>query len=293
MTVPHPPLAYPCLKWFSGKARALASTALDDLAVAVARGYWASGESRRIRAALNKQAVAKTFALAQERRDTFRAANGEEFEGRLVDVSDNRAASYDSKIGGWPLVHAMMYGAVSQAPDCLALAGELEPLCRTDAERKALSLAREWAEHFAPIAEQLAVLDATRPEPVIVLGSLSPSVAVNVGTTMGINFTTIRLPEIIYVKRSGLNKDGKRIYWSEPRIVWPPGTRHDCSRFATGRQCHACGHRIKNPFNWVPLVADTSEGPVSLWVGHDCARNLFAVDVTSIETDFRAADPAT
>ncbi len=288
------PLAFPALKWFTGKARANAETALKDLAAAVARGHWASGESRRIRAALNKQAVAKTFALAQERRDPFRGLDETEFEGCLADVCDNRKRPYESTVKGWPLVHAMMFGAVSHAPDCLKLVAQLKPLCRNAAEVEALRLAKEWAEHFAPVAEQLEALDATRPPPVIVMGSISRTVLNTVGTSMGVNLTTIRLPEIVYVRCSGRNKEGKRVYWSEPRIVWPEGTRHGCSRFAlsiTGQQCHACGHRIRNPFNWVPLVADTDDGPVSLWVGSDCARNLFAVDVTSNQTDFRAGDP--
>lgn len=38
--------------------------------------------------------------------------------------------------------------------------------------------------------------------------------------------------------------------------------------------------RDREPYNWVPLVAQTASGPASLWVGADCARNLFNVDVS-------------
>jgi hypothetical protein len=68
------------------------------------------------------------------------------------------------------------------------------------------------------------------------------------------------------------------------RVVWPEGTEHACSRFAASgsqNQCHACGHAIRNAFNWVPLVVENAEGvPHALWVGRDCAENLFGIKAT-------------
>lgn len=49
---------------------------------------------------------------------------------------------------------------------------------------------------------------------------------------------------------------------------------------ASRHQCQACGHAIKNVFNWVPLVVDSAAGvPHAMWVGKDCAQTLFGVTV--------------
>jgi hypothetical protein len=74
---------------------------------------------------------------------------------------------------------------------------------------------------------------------------------------------------------------GKTVRLPVGRMLWPEGTTHRESRYAHGSSnCHACGHQIRSPYNWVPLVAQTATGPVSLWVGRDCARNLFQAEVT-------------
>lgn len=40
------------------------------------------------------------------------------------------------------------------------------------------------------------------------------------------------------------------------------------------------GHAIKDPFNWVPLLAyNHKKTPHALWVGRDCAEKLFGCEV--------------
>jgi len=97
---------------------------------------------------------------------------------------------------------------------------------------------------------------------------------------MGIAFDTLEVPPVewTWIEQE---VNGTTVRVPVGRIIWPEGTRHGTSRYARGAShCHACGHAIGNPYNWVPLVAQTASGPASLWVGADCARNLFNVDVS-------------
>ncbi len=274
------------LRWYTGKALTVARDyVLPTLAEAETLGYWPPGASRKVTAALNKCNVAHKFAKANDRRDH---RDGD--AGLLGDVFDVRGDSYyKATVRSNPLVHAMMFGSTSHAPACLVLADALFTFCVNDAERAALATARTWAADFAPVAELMARLDATRPKPVYVFATLSPTVLKNVNAAMGLNLTTVRSPEIIYVKVENLAEDGTKFWVWEPEIVWPEGTVHNTSKFAYGTDrnntCHACGHAIKNAFNWVPLLADAGTEPRSLWVGKDCARNLFGCKVTS-EVEF-------
>jgi hypothetical protein len=270
----------PILRWYTGKALTVARDyVLPTLAEAETLGYWPKGASRKVAAALNKCNVAHKFARANERRD-----HGDGDAGRLNDVFDVRGGSYyKAKLSATNLIHAMMFGSTGHAPDCLVLADKLTPFCVNDTERTALATAREWAAAFAPVAELMERLDATRPKPVYVFKTLSPTVLTNVNAAMGLNLTTVREPETIWVKVERLAKDGTKFWTWAPKIIWPEGTVHNTSKFAYGtannNTCHACGHAIKNAFNWVALLADNNGEPRSLWVGKDCARNLFGCKV--------------
>ena len=98
-----------------------------------------------------------------------------------------------------------------------------------------------------------------------------------------LNIGTIRTPPIEWRVVERRTKDGKPFLVKIGFIAWPRGTVHNASRYAgTDRnvQCQACGHAIRNPWNWVPLLLDNDEGiPYSLWVGRDCAETLFGVRV--------------
>jgi hypothetical protein len=282
-TIPAATADHPIAKWYTGKARQIILTfVLPTLAEAEALGYWPPNTSRKVAAALNKQTVAARFGKSQER------YTGGGHSDRSPDLLSNIGApdAHHAETG-WQLVHAMQFGQVGYAPKALALVEKLRPYATTPAAVAALETAAQWARDFAPIGELLAILDATRPRPTIVLGSLSPTVAGNVGKLMGIDFATIVYPKIEWsYKWMEVMVKGKpvRARVSVATIIWPDGTRHDVSRYAHGSksgndQCHACGHAIFDGFNWCPLVATTADGPVSLWVGRDCARKLFAVDV--------------
>jgi len=233
-------------------------------------------------AALNKQSVATKFAKANERNWNLREKNP---SGLLVDIQDQRDQGHSSTLQGWTLNHAMMFGQVLMAPEALKLADKLVPFCHNDVERAALATARQWAVDFAPVAELIELLNMSRPKITVrVMKTLSPLVAKNVGDAMGVKLDTIEMPEVEYEWKWQMMMmiAGKptKVRMLVGTIIWPKGTEHYRSRYAhKDSNCHACGHMISNPRNWIPLVAKTDSNPVSLWVGRDCAKNLFGCEV--------------
>lgn len=268
--------------WYTGQAAiAVATFAIPTLEAARDLGCWPTGKSRSVKAALNKQAVAKKFALANDRNwNTDRNLPADQLVGKLVDLAlpTDGARSLST---GWKLMHAMMFGRVEDAPKLLPLARQLEP--RNASEENALQTATRWCEDFAPVAELVALLDSSRPRRTVVLGTLSPTVADNLSRAMGISIASVRSPEVV-TKWVEIEIRGRMVRVQELEILWPDGTKHWRSRYAFGsaagnEQCHACGHAIRNPWNWVPLLADGKDGPLSLWVGKDCAGKLFGAKV--------------
>lgn len=270
----------PIAKWYTGKALATILTyVMPTLDRAMADGYWQPGDSRKVRAALNKQAVAAKFAKAQDRDHNYRGAPR---SGQLDDVMDNRERSWESTVKGSDFVHAMMFGAVCRAPGLVELGAALVPHCVNGAEDSALATARQWADDFAPIAKLMERLDATRPKPVYVVSEISPLVHANVAQAMKVDFSSIKSPDIEWIWVE-MEVKGKLVRQPVGKILWPEGARHNVSRFSSGSaagncQCEACGHAIKSGL-FVPLLATTPTGPIALWVGRDCARHLFSVDV--------------
>lgn len=263
--------------WYSGKGlETLRNYVGPTLIEAEKLGYWPKGASRKVRAAISKQKIAEKFAKVNERDWNLRDPNP---SGLLVDIKDK-----DSKLDGWNLNHAMMFGQVLRAPSALELADKLAPFCRNDSERAALERARKWATDFTPFAKLIELLDMSRPKITVrVMKTLSPLVAKNVGEAMGVKLDTIEMPEIKYewrLRMMMIAGKATQVRMLIGTIVWPQGTQHNRSRHAhKNSNCHACGHMISNAFNWIPLVAKTDSGPVSLWVGRDCAKNLFGCEV--------------
>lgn len=170
----------------------------------------------------------------------------------------------------------MEFGHIEKAAQVLELCKSLIKFCVNDAETAAVETARGWAKDFLPVAELVKELDAARPKPAYVFKTVSPTVFANVGTQMGLQFESVRAPEVVWVKEFVLGK----MMWV-PEIKWPEGTLHNTSKFAWGSkagnsQCEACGHAIRRNDNWVPLLLDSvGNPPTALWVGKDCAKTLF------------------
>lgn len=272
-------------KWYTGKAKEKIITfVLPTLAQALVDGHWAPKTSRSVKSLLRKQAVAQKFAKANDRdRNGWRARAD---RGRLIDIFEG-PGEYATEVRGYEAVFAMQFGAFERAEKIAELTEKLVKFCANDEERAAVAKARQWAEDFVTVAKLVETLDSMRPKPAYVFAEISPSVFANVGRTLALDFSSVRQPEIRWVRVILRLLDEKEVQMWEPEIIWPEGTRHAVSKFAHGSdagnaQCEACGHAIKRADNWVPLLLDSAstEGPCSLWVGKDCAKKLFGCTIT-------------
>lgn len=264
------------LEWYSGKALdIIRKDTLPTLERCEEQGYWLKGASRTVKAQLNKMTAAQKWARATEK------TLGEHSFGSFRMPSKHPLNEVQ---------HAMMYGLFARAPRVLR--DLLTVKAKDDRQlNEHLPAAIAWAEAFAPIAELVALLDERRPKQTVVMKTLSPTVAKNIGDHIGIDITTIQSPEMVgeWVEQT-VKVGGKPMtvrVW-RVRVIWPEGTQHNKSKFfhsGENWQCQACGHAIKNPFNWVPILAYKrfntihADIPYSLIVGRDCAEKLFGCEV--------------
>lgn len=236
------------LDLFTGKARDKASAALDILDQSVAQGFWAPG-SRSVKAALSKSSSARRHAK----------------------VLDKAGGVYDEKI--FPIFMCLMYGPFS---------GHFSKACRAvDTlvdDNPTIQFARLYLKAFAPIVGIVGQLDATRPPPVFTTMKASPTVSKTVKDLGAVDIQVCPM-RFEQVRRVNL-ETGKVTFETVAWLDWPDGIVHDTSRFTGSCQCQACGHAIRNRDNWVPMVLTSEDGTArSLWVGRDCAKTLFGIDV--------------
>lgn len=262
-----PPVRFePILEWYSGKARdTIVSFTIPALVESEHLGYWKKGVSRRVHATLNKQNVAAKWARAVEK------AFGSVQFGSFHLSHDHPLSDAQSNL---------LSGSFGLAPRLLSALRTATTL--SDAEKPYAEDAIRWVRAFAPVADLVALLDSRRPGRVVVMKTLSPTVAKNVGAYIGLDVSTIQSPPMHGEWVEFVHK-GQKVRVYEVVVDWPDGTLHNTSRFqhsANHEQCQACGHAIQNPFNWVPILAyDADEVPHSLWVGRDCAGKLFGCEV--------------
>jgi hypothetical protein len=233
------------LKWFSGAALVKAREALQLLDASVEHGSWIPGASRKVRAALGKANVAaKTLEVTSD------------YSGPKAEVAVYRAFTYGA------------YGSM-----LMLSAVEIR---RLSAE------AQQFVADFKPVALTMERLDATRPVPVFTTMNASRTVSAELKRQGAVN---VEVCPIKWEFQELVDDNGVTSYVPVAILLWPEGIKHHTSRYAWGtsqnRQCEACGHAIKNNYNWVPLILTTEAGEKkSLWVGRDCAETLFGVKMT-------------
>lgn len=262
------------LEWFSGKARdTLVTFTIPALVASDELGYWKKGVARTVRATLNKQNVAAKWAREVE---------------KALEV-DYRHPLYEG-------LSNMNYGSYGHAPKMLTkealakLHSKSYFFTKKGTAQNVGETIEHWARANAEVAELIALLDSRRPKPVVVMKTLSPTVAKTISDHIGIDVSTIQLPPMHgeYVEHT---HKGKKVLVWEVVIDWPDGTLHNKSRFyhsGNNMQCQACGHAIQDPYNWAPILAYgrgtktaaySKDMPFSLWVGRDCAKKLFGCEV--------------
>lgn len=262
------------LEGFSGVSENKVTAALVVLETACKRGHWLpEDKARSVRAALNKSNEVARLVR--------------KFKLKWEDYRDNE---------GLQEMNYAAYGVEHVAKQGTAEIDRLEAeALKADAKyHHAARFVFAVARAMAPVVEALDALDATRPPPRISpMGAVNPSHRA-VLADLGFKFDGERAEdgyievcpsEIVWIEET--DTDGKKFRRAVVRLLWPEGTHHGGSRhhdrLHDGRACacEACGHPIRNPYNWVPFVvrASARATPWSLWVGRDCAKRLFQVEV--------------
>jgi hypothetical protein len=256
------------LEWFSGKSReTISAFTIPALIESAALGCWKKGVAVWVRSTLNKQNVAARWARAVE--NALKVDYKHPLHDGLVNM---RFGSYD------------MAARMLSKEALNKLHAKSYFFTKRGTTQNVGEVIERWARANTEIAELVNLLNARRPKPVIVMAPLSPTVAANISTHIGIDVSTIQYPpshgEWVELEYKG-NK--YRVY--QVTIDWPEATQHGKSRFfqsANHLQCQACGHAIQKPFNWVPILAyghGATPAPYALWVGRDCAEKLFGCKV--------------
>lgn len=262
------------LRWFTGKARANATAALELLNASIVAGGWLPKASGRVHAAMNKSNVTTKLAHKNE---ALKDLNHYMVDGQYVE----RLAKLPNGQKGVELYHNLCFGSylLAQKTDFAALfaaAGESDIAL-------VLIAAREWVEAMAPVAAAIRKLDATRPVPTFTTLGVSPTVTRTL-TDLGVagTATTVRVCPIRWEERQEVDQKTGRVRYFRVGFLNPPaGTVFEASRHAHGSGCHACGHAIRNQYNWCPLLVDDAAGtPYLLMVGRDCAQSLFGIKMT-------------
>lgn len=275
----------PILLWFTGKGRIRAAEALTAVQASVDQGFWAPGVSRSARAALSKANVAR--------------ACGKRLDSVLKEIDANTRYERDDPTRVW---RRIAYQAVMTLLYGLPCAASLDQLASTrdglaDARatflpgksmRSMLDGAIQFVRVFQPLWDAMSLLDATRPPPVFTSLGVSPTLTKtldDLGIAADVDAITYCPLEYYWVDVPASTPGGRVTRECRVRLLWPEGTRFGASRHARDhgrhRKCHACGHAIKNVFNWVPLILKAKDGggPYGIWVGRDCAKSLFGVDM--------------
>jgi hypothetical protein len=157
-------------------------------------------------------------------------------------------------------------------------------------------LVESWNELCTQVARACKALDAARPKPVVTAVGLSPKVTATLQEcNLDLDLPTIKPAKISFYEKHARDDAGElkflngkpvmeRVYY----VDWTAGIKHNRSRFASGSGCHACGKSIPSG-RFVPVEAQCKNlGLVALWLGCDCARNIFGVKDAGID---RTAKP--
>lgn len=137
----------------------------------------------------------------------------------------------------------------------------------------------------------VAALDKARPVAVITPIGLSPKVTMTLTQcNLDLDLPTIRMAELVPKKIPARDKKGNLLVDSKGKqlmetiyvVKWSAGIAHNMSRFISG--CQACGKNIPSGRYAAIEVKDKKSGKlISMWLGLDCAANIFGVKDIGVE----------
>ncbi len=203
---------------------------------------------------------------------------------------DDTTATGAGENDAWHLMMTLNYGHPFRGKD---LQRGIEVLRNNEAINKKLTDESivAWAALCDEMTEIHRLLDEARPKPVITAVGLSPKVTKTLKEmNLDIDLPSIRRADLEKRYRPAfdrkgqpiLDQDGKQMMESYHVVVWTKGIVHGTSRFSRG--CEACGKPIPS-CRYVPVEAmDKRSGKlISLWLGCDCARNIFGIKDVGVE----------
>ncbi len=258
------------LACFKGKGLDNARAALAMLLASQEDGAWLPNHSRKVRAALSKTSLMAPKALRDLREIGKGIPYHLDIQGARVRDSRNPA-----KHAANAVEMLLSYGPFQVPEDVSALDGDAR-------FTEALAIYRRVTTAFAPVRALMEHLDACRPKPVFTSIGASPTITT---TLEELGATKIEACPMHFEYAEKKLPDGTIVHIPYIVLDWPVGTKFGTSRFKMrDDQCESCGHGIRNPFNWVPMIvtSTTDEGVTyrALWVGRDCAETLLGVKIT-------------
>ncbi len=145
----------------------------------------------------------------------------------------------------------------------------------TMAPKVSVAVVRAWISLCNEFMDAYAALNAARPLPTITPIGLSPKVTATLTEmNLDIELPSIKMAEIERYEFTYI-KDGKEVVGVEYLVKWTKDIKHGQSRFHSG--CQACGKNIPSG-RFVPVEAVCKKnGLISLWLGCDCAKNIFGI----------------
>jgi len=160
-----------------------------------------------------------------------------------------------------------------------------------------LDFYKAWIELCNEREEAVDLLNSFRPIPEISHIGLSPKVtATLVEMNLDLDIQSIKMPKIVpeiipVTDSQGLHlknpKTGKPLFKTIYKIEWSKNIQHNKSRFSEDiRCCQACGKNIPSQ-RFVPVEAfdKKSSQLISMWLGQDCAKNIFGIKDAGVQKE--------
>ena len=162
---------------------------------------------------------------------------------------------------------------------------------------------RDYIIALVVFAEELdearKFLDSGRKPPVITSIGLSPRVTTTLKEmNLDLDLPSVRLADIkfnLVQKRYAdpksprfgelmFDRYGKPVMEKHYYVSWTPNITLGASRFAYGEKCEACGKTIPSgKFVAIEAFDKKSHRLVGMWLGQDCAKNIFGIKDEGIE----------
>lgn len=253
-------LVAPILGFMSGSRLAKFQEAITLLRTAEARGAWASREAQKVSAGFYQGLANRANVDMPSGPDTeSRMVRGENGETRYI--AGHRTAAESCFRYGRPYEGPMPRVTTGKGRACKEIPADV---------------VESWMKLCTVVRALCKQLDAARPKPIVTAIGLSPKVTKTLTEmNLDIDLPTITPAEIVPKEISVKDKNGNPRIETVYVVKWSQGVKLGMSRFQSG--CEACGKSIPS-CRFVPIEAKCRKnGLVGMWLGCDCARQIFGV----------------